>query len=51
MKKLPFQKRTLALVAVLAPLFILFVYVALRSGPLALTGCRRVRLREPAQGA
>lgn len=35
MKKLPFQKRTLALVAVLAPLFILFVYVALRSGPLA----------------
>ena len=35
MKQLPFQKRTLVLVAVLVPLFILFVYVALRSGPLA----------------
>jgi len=35
MKKLPFQKRTLALIAVLFPLLALFVYVALRSGPLA----------------
>jgi len=35
MKKLPFQKRTLALTAVLFPLLALFVYVALRSGPLA----------------
>ncbi|MGI6244001.1 MULTISPECIES: efflux RND transporter periplasmic adaptor subunit [Aminobacterium] len=35
MKKLPFQIRTLALIAVLVPLFALFVYVALRSGPLA----------------
>lgn len=35
MKKLPFQKRTLALTAVLVPLLALFVYVALRSGPLA----------------
>ena len=35
MKKLPFQKRTLALIAVLFPLLVLFVYVALRSGPLA----------------
>jgi HlyD family secretion protein len=29
------QRRTLALIAVIAPLFVLFVYVALRSGPLA----------------
>lgn len=35
MKRLPFQKRTLALMAVLVPLLALFVYVALRSGPLA----------------
>lgn len=35
MKRLPIQKRTLALGAVLIPLFVLFVYVALRSGPLA----------------
>jgi len=35
MKKLPFQKRTLALIVVLVPLLALFVYVALRSGPLA----------------
>ena len=35
MKKMPFQKRTLALTAVLVPLLALFVYVALRSGPLA----------------
>lgn len=35
MKSLPFQKRTLALIAVLVPLLALFVYVALRSGPLA----------------
>jgi RND family efflux transporter MFP subunit len=35
MKHLPVQKRTLAMFAVLIPLFVLFVYVALRSGPLA----------------
>jgi RND family efflux transporter MFP subunit len=35
MKKFHVQGRTLAMVAVLAPLLILFVYVALRSGPLA----------------
>lgn len=35
MNGLPFQKRTLALLAVLVPLLALFVYVALRSGPLA----------------
>jgi RND family efflux transporter MFP subunit len=35
MKRLPFQKRTLALIAVIVPLLALFVYVALRSGPLA----------------
>lgn len=29
------QRRTLALIAVIAPLLVLFVYVALRSGPLA----------------
>ncbi|MCC7549459.1 MAG: efflux RND transporter periplasmic adaptor subunit [Burkholderiales bacterium] len=34
--KLPrVQRRTLALIAVIAPLLVLFVYVALRSGPLA----------------
>lgn len=35
MKGLPVQKRTLAVLAVLIPLLVLFVYVALRSGPLA----------------
>ena len=35
MKRLRTRKRTLALVAVLIPLFVLFVYIALRSGPLA----------------
>lgn len=35
MKKLPLKKRSLALLAVLVPLLVLFVYVALRSGPLA----------------
>ncbi len=35
MKYFPFQGRTLALLMVLLPLFALFVYVALRSGPLA----------------
>ena len=29
------QRRTLALVAVIIPLLLLFIYVALRSGPLA----------------
>jgi len=35
MKRFPVQRRTLALLAVLFPLLALFVYVALRSGPLA----------------
>jgi HlyD family secretion protein len=35
MKKLPLQGRTLALLAVIIPLLVLFIYVALRSGPLA----------------
>lgn len=35
MNRMPLQKRTLALLAVIVPLLVLFVYVALRSGPLA----------------
>jgi len=35
MNRLPLQRRTLALLAVILPLLALFVYVALRSGPLA----------------
>ncbi len=35
MKSLPIQRRTLALLAVIAALLALFVYVAVRSGPLA----------------
>ncbi len=35
MKFLPFKGRTLALLVVLLPLLVLFIYVALRSGPLA----------------
>lgn len=35
MKRLPLQGRTLALLAVIAPLLALFIYVGLRSGPLA----------------
>ena len=35
MRRLPLQSRTLALLAVIVPLLALFVYVALRSGPLA----------------
>ena len=35
MKALPLQRRTLALLAVALPLLVLFVYVVLRSGPLA----------------
>lgn len=35
MKYLPIQRRTLALLLVLLPLLALFIYVALRSGPLA----------------
>lgn len=35
MKYLPLQRRTLALVAVIVPLLALFIYVGLRSGPLA----------------
>lgn len=35
MKRPPIQRRTLALIAVIFPLLVLFAYVALRSGPLA----------------
>lgn len=35
MKRFPIQKRTLVILVVLLPLLVLFVYVALRSGPLA----------------
>lgn len=35
MKPFPIQKRTLAILAVVLPLLTLFIYVALRSGPLA----------------
>nr|WP_296482209.1 hypothetical protein [Rhodoferax sp.] len=35
MKNLPLLGRTLALVAVIVPLIALFIYVGLRSGPLA----------------
>jgi HlyD family secretion protein len=35
MKHLPIQKGTLALLAIIIPLLVLFIYVALRSGPLA----------------
>ncbi len=37
MKRLPLQRRTLALLAVIVPLLALFAYVAMRSGPLAPT--------------
>ncbi len=35
MKRLPLKSRTLALLAVIVPLLALFIYVGLRSGPLA----------------
>lgn len=35
MKRLPLQRRTLAILAVIVPLLALFIYVGLRSGPLA----------------
>lgn len=35
MKKLPIQKKTLALISIILPIVILFFYVALHSGPLA----------------
>lgn len=35
MKRIPIQRRTLALLAFIIPLLALFIYVALRSGPLA----------------
>lgn len=35
MTRIPLQRRTLALLAVIMPLLVLFVYVVLRSGPLA----------------
>ena len=35
MKRLPLQKGTLALLALTIPLLVLFIYISLRSGPLA----------------
>ena len=35
MKRLPLQRRTLTLLAVLLPIVLLFIYVILRSGPRA----------------
>jgi HlyD family secretion protein len=35
MKRLPLQRQTLVLLGVLVPLLLLFIYVMLRSGPLA----------------
>lgn len=35
MSRFPLRTRTLAMIVVLAPLFLLFVYVALRTGPMA----------------
>ncbi|MEQ1668400.1 MAG: biotin/lipoyl-binding protein, partial [Sulfuriferula sp.] len=35
MKRLPLQGRTLAILIVIVPLLMLFIYVVLRSGPLA----------------
>ena len=44
MKKLPLQGRTLTLLAVIIPLLVLFIYVALRSGPLASVAVTAVRV-------
>ena len=46
MKIIPLQRRTLALVAVIVPLLALFIYVALRSGPLAPVAVTVVRVEK-----
>lgn len=48
MKSLPLQRRTLALIAVIAPLLGLLVYVALRSGPLAPVAVTEARVESRA---
>lgn len=48
MKRLPFSRRTLAIVAVLVPLAALLGYVALRSGPLAPVAVTLVKVEQRA---
>lgn len=48
MKNLPLQRRTLALIAVIVPLLVLLVYVALRSGPLAPVAVTETRVESRA---
>ncbi len=48
MKRLPLQRRTLALLAVVLPLLVLFVYVAVRSGPLAPVAVTAITVQEEA---
>ncbi len=48
MKILPLQRRTLALIAVIVPLLVLLVYVALRSGPLAPVAVTEARVESQA---
>lgn len=48
MKNLPLQRRTLALIAVIVPLLVLLVYVALRSGPLAPVAVTEARVESRA---
>lgn len=44
MKMLPFQRRTLAVIAFLVPLLVILIYVALRSGPLSPIAVTEVRV-------
>jgi len=48
MKRLPLQRRTLALLAIVLPLLVLFVYVAVRSGPLAPVAVTAITVQEEA---
>ncbi|MCK9531625.1 MAG: efflux RND transporter periplasmic adaptor subunit [Gammaproteobacteria bacterium] len=48
MTHLPLQRRTLALLAVVLPLLALFVYVAVRSGPLAPVAVTAITVQEEA---
>jgi HlyD family secretion protein len=48
MTRLPLQRRTLALLAVVLPLLALFVYVAVRSGPLAPVAVTAITVQEEA---
>ncbi|MGE0081322.1 MAG: efflux RND transporter periplasmic adaptor subunit [Thiohalomonadaceae bacterium] len=48
MKRLPLQRRTLALFAVIVPLLALFAHVALRSGPLAPVPVTAVTVKDEA---